>query len=198
MENKQRDKEYFDRLLSGIVGGDRRALAALYEALKTPVYGLALSIVKERETAEDVMQDTFVRVWEMAGQYRPGSDGRAWVMAIARNKALGVLRARRRTAEWAEREEQTSARDEIAPLLDRLLLEELLSSLDITERQIVMLYATCGYSQKEIAQLLGRNYATVRWKFSNAMKKLSRLAEEQEPGRQEMRVLLRETMPDAL
>ena len=105
MEETQGDRQLFDGWMAAVSAGDRAAFACLYDRLKAPVYGLALSILRVRDDAEDVMQNTFLRVWDCAGQYRPGTDARAWVLKITRNLALMLLRTRRRSAElgdWAE------------------------------------------------------------------------------------------------
>lgn len=176
----RQEARLLDDWLTAVARGDRDAFARLYERLKTAVYGLALSIVRDSRDAEDVMQSAFLRVWNCAGQYRAGTDARAWVLKITRNLALMLLRERKRTVpvdEWTPELEGTVSGSDP---LDGILLKTLLDSLDDGERQIVMLYAVEGFSHKEIASLLGKPYATVRWKYSNAMKKLSRQLEEDE------------------
>lgn len=97
-----------------------------------------------------------------------------------------LLRTRRRSAELGDWAESLTGSDEAAPVLDRLVLEALLRYLDETERQVVMLFAVGGYSHKEIAAVLEKPYATVRWKYSNAMKKLKRhLEDTEEPAGKE-------------
>lgn len=178
--DKSGDSQMLDAWLAAVARGDRQAFARLYERMKAAVYGLALSIVRERTDAEDVMQNTFLRVWEHAGQYRPGTDARAWIFTITRNLALMLLRGRKKTTPVGEWTDEWDADGQGGDWLDKILLETLLASLDELERQIVLLYAVEGYSHKDIAALLGRPYATVRWKYSNAMKKLSRQLEESE------------------
>ena len=166
MEETQGDRQLFDGWMAAVSAGDRAAFACLYDRLKAPVYGLALSILRVRDDAEDVMQNTFLRVWDCAGQYRPGTDARAWVLKITRNLALMLLRTRRRSAELGDWAESLTGSDEAAPVL--------------------MLFAVGGYSHKEIAAVLEKPYATVRWKYSNAMKKLKRhLEDTEEPAGKE-------------
>ena len=64
-ESRQRlEENALDRLLQGVAGGDRDALAELYGRARTAVYALALSYLKNPTEAEDVTQDTFVQIWE--------------------------------------------------------------------------------------------------------------------------------------
>ena len=72
-----------DDLLAQIAGGDMRALELLYREMRVPVFAVALAVVGDRGTAEDVLQDTFVRVYAAAPEYRPESRARAWVQAHA-------------------------------------------------------------------------------------------------------------------
>jgi DNA-directed RNA polymerase specialized sigma24 family protein len=75
-----------DELLAQIAGGDMRALEALYRRMRVQVFAVALAVAGDRGTAEDVVQDTFVRAYSAAPQYRPGSRARAWVLTIARHR----------------------------------------------------------------------------------------------------------------
>src|SRR5690348_190851 len=85
-----------DELLAQIAGGDMRALEALYRRMRVRVFAVALAVAGDRGTAEDVVQDTFVRVYSAARGYRPGSRARAWVLTIARHLALDAVRRRGR------------------------------------------------------------------------------------------------------
>ena len=160
------------QLVDKIAEGDHAALGDLYELTKSQVYGLALAILKNRSDAEDVMQSTFIRVWDSAKSYRQGTDAGAWIMTITRNLALDRFRRQKNMTDIMNLEDTLSGCDEISPQFDRMLLNHLLSALDCSERQIVMLHAMGGYSHKEIAHIVGRPYATVRWKYGNAVKKL--------------------------
>lgn len=173
------DKDVWDNLVVRIAGDDRSAFAALYERFQSPVYGLALAILRNRCDAEDVMQSAFVQVWDRAGTYRPGTDAGAWILKITRNLSMDRLRSRKDMTDIMEVEDTLAGGDEIAPELDRLLLGHLLETLDGDERQIVLLHAW-GYTHREIARVLGRPAATVRWKYGRAIRKLQNLLEQED------------------
>lgn len=78
------DQTGLESLLLDMTRGDQEALAQLYHRTRTAVFGLALSYLKNRHDAEDVTQDTFVRVWENAPSYRPQGKPMAWLLTIAR------------------------------------------------------------------------------------------------------------------
>ena len=83
-----------EALLESIAKGDQEALAALYDHARGAVYGLALSYLKNGHDADDIAQDTFVRVWEKAPLYRSQGSPMAWILTIAKNLSLMRLRER--------------------------------------------------------------------------------------------------------
>lgn len=167
------DKQELERLLSGVAAGDREALAQLYHRTRTAVYGMALSYLKNAHDAQDVTQDTFVRVWDSAHQYRPQGSPMGWLLTVARNLALMKLRQRTRQAELDE-EEWDAIPDESAGLSpeDRHILQTALAALNDQERQVVLLHAVAGLKHREIAALLKLPLATVLSKYHRALKKL--------------------------
>lgn len=93
-----------EALIGGIAAGSREDLAELYRRTRAAVYGLALSYLKNGAEAEDVAQDTFVKVWAAAPSYRPQGKPMAWLLTIARNLALGRLRSAARIQDLSEAE----------------------------------------------------------------------------------------------
>ena len=175
-------------LVHRMASNDRAALGELYERYRSQVYGLALAILKNRSDAEDVMQSAFVRVWDRAGTYREGNDAGAWIMTVTRNLALDRCRSRKNMADIMDMAETLPGGDEVSPQLDRMLLDHLLTVLDCTERQIVMLHAVGGYTHREIAHIVGKPCATVRWKYGKAVKKLQAFLEKEDSHDNEKQV----------
>jgi RNA polymerase sigma-70 factor (ECF subfamily) len=159
---------------------NQNAFEQLYKKMKSQVYGLALAILKNRYDAEDAMQTVFLRVWDRAEQYRPGTDAELWVMKITRNLALDRLRSRKNTADIMDYTELRESGDAYTGSLDKIVLQSLLEKLECTERQIVILHSVGGYTHKEIAKIVRKPYATVRWKYRNAMKKLQALLKRED------------------
>ena len=168
------DRQELDRLLAGIASGERSALAELYHRTRGAVYGLALSYLKEPEDAQDVVQDTFVRIWDHAPDYISQGSPMAWILTIARNLARMKLRERSRLTELDE--EQWLAIPAEAPRVtpeDRELLQNALAALGEEERRIVLLHAVTGLRHREIADLLELPISTVLSKYHRALKKLN-------------------------
>jgi RNA polymerase sigma-70 factor (ECF subfamily) len=83
-------------LLAGVAANDREACVAFIERFKRTVYGLAMSMLGDREVAQDVAQETFSRAWRHAHAYDPRRGALAsWLLGITRNLAIDMLRMRR-------------------------------------------------------------------------------------------------------
>lgn len=170
--------EALEPLLLRLAQGDQEALAELYRRARTPVYGLALSYLKHTHDAEDVTQDTFVRVWEHAPRYQPQGTPLAWILAVTRNLARMKLRERGKTQDMEPEEWGRLAAD--SPLVtaeDRQVLQAALERLSEQERQVVMLHAVTGWKHREIAQLLELPLSTVLSKYRRALSKLKQKLE---------------------
>lgn len=169
------DEGYFAR----IAEGDASAFAALYREAAPAVFAYALSVLKNRESAEDITQETFLKVRGAAHLYKKQGKPLAFLFTIARNLCLMQLRKARRVIP-AEDPETLSA-PEIWPAADaedRLVLEEAFRVLGDTERQVILLHAVTGLKHREIASLLDLPLGTVLTGYHRGIRKLRRELEE--------------------
>ena len=167
------DQTGLESLLLDMTRGDQEALAQLYHRTRTAVFGLTLSYLKNRHDAEDVTQDTFIRVWENAPRYQPQGTPLAWILAVARNLSLMKLRERGKTQDMEPEEwERLAADNPMVTAEDRHVLQAALSVLADEERQVVVLHAVTGWKHREIAQLLELPLSTVLSKYRRALQKL--------------------------
>lgn len=162
-----------ERLLSGIAAGRPEDMSELYSRTRTAVYSLALSYLGNAHDAQDITQDTFVQIWERAGQYRPGGSPMGWLLTVCRNLALMRIRRADRHADlddpgW----DAIPAEEKGISVEERALLQDALSLLDENERRIVMLHAAAGMKHRETAALLEMPLPTVLSKYHRAIKKL--------------------------
>lgn len=164
----------YESCIGKIAEGDKDALGALYEGVRDAVFGFALSIVRNAQEAEDVLQDTFVSVYASAGSYRRMGKPMAWILTIAKNLALMKLRERRKTADVSEDEWGIFAADSAASVTsdDKLVLLAAMKRISPEESQVVMLHAVAGFKHREIAELLELPLSTVLSKYNRAIKKL--------------------------
>ena len=169
-------RQELDRLLLQVGRGDREAFTQLYNLVRGAVYAMALSLLGDAQEAQDAAQDTFVKVWESAPDYRPQGSSMAWMLTIARNQARSRLRQSGRQVLLDEEAWNTlPAGLSSIPDEDRLVLQEALARLGSEDRQIVLLHAVTGLKHREIAVLLGLPLSTVLSKYHRGLKKLKSL-----------------------
>ena len=83
-------------LLERVQAGDEEAFMAVIRLYQRKVFVLAYSILRDREDALDAVQETFLRLYQKAGLYRPGSSFQGWLLQIAKNVSIDSYRRRRR------------------------------------------------------------------------------------------------------
>ena len=162
-----------DRLLRSIGRGDTASLETLYHALKGKVYFYALSLLNDKDAAEDVLQDTFVHVFTLAGTHTPGRNGRAWIFAIAKNLCLDRLKSSDRSVRPLEENEEQHSDSPSGDFIRDLELKDALMRLEKKPRDIVLLHLAAGFKFREIAGLLGEKQSAVQWAYYSAVKALS-------------------------
>jgi len=162
-------QERLVQLLARTALADRAAFEQLYNATRSKLFAVSLRIVRERFLAEEVLQDSFVSIWNHASEYaRAKSAPLTWMTAIVRNRSLDVVRRTREepdiddvlTAalvdEAAAPERDAQARSDAHHV--RACLEE----LEPEQRQSIALAFFHGLSHSELAEHIGRPLGTVK------------------------------------
>src|SRR6201990_3052874 len=86
-------------LLGAVAKGDEAAFERLYGATRAKLYGVVLRILRRTDLADEVLQDTYLRIWRSAGEFDPGiATPITWMVAIARNRALDLVRKKRESS----------------------------------------------------------------------------------------------------
>jgi RNA polymerase sigma factor (sigma-70 family) len=173
--------EIVDLYIEKIADKDKDALAGLYHMTSASVYGFALSILKNIQDAEDVLHDTYLRIFSTASSYKSMKKPLAWILTITRNLSLMKLRDRKKTID-SPPEDWNSAFEFLPSVTpeDRLVLTSCMKKLSDEEQQIVMLHAVSGFKHREVAQFLSLPLSTVLSKYHRAIKKLRVLLTEGE------------------
>lgn len=173
---------------------DPDAFAALYEAYAPRVYGLLVRMVRSRDLAEDLLQDTFLRVARMISEYSHDGRFEAWLFRIAANLARDHVRKVGRRGTMTPLDAATDDSDPWEPAdtrdgspdagLDRqeqvAALEAAIAELPDDDREIVLLRHYADLPFREIAELMGAPLGTVLARGHRALKKLrAKLADEE-------------------
>jgi len=156
-------------LLKAISGGERDAFKLLYDRTSSKLFGVVLRVVRDRGVAGEVLQDVYLRIWQNAASFDP-HNGRpmTWMITIARNAAIDVIRRRTDVllASGSEGEDRMQAiadpDDPERSVVMRDQLRRCLGELDDQQRDCVVLAYCSGYSRDELATHFGRPVATVK------------------------------------
>lgn len=172
-----------EELLKRIGVGDQDAFYQLYQNTDRVLYSFILSILKNPQDAEEVMQETYLKVWTSAASYQSQGKPLAWMFTIARNLCYMKFRDQKRQADIGLDELSGEETGEVClPLenmADAMVLRAALEILKEEERQIVLLHASAGLKHREIASSLQLPLATVLSKYNRAMKKLQQYLREE-------------------
>ena len=170
---------HLDKVIDRIAEGDKSALADLYQETKSSVYGFALSLTKNAADSEDILQETYIKIWMNAGSYKAKGTPMAWVLTITKNLAFMKLREKKRhqDLEPEQWDMEFHIPDSAGSIEDRHLLEAAMHILGEEERQIILLHAVSGLKFREIGTLTGIGLSTVLSKYHRALKKLKKYIE---------------------
>lgn len=170
-------KDIENQVIALLMQGNRKAISVAYKNYADALFGIILRIVKSNEIAEEVLQDTFLKIWDNAGKFDE-SKGRlfTWFANIARNSAIDMVRsARYRKLQKTESLENTvhTGKDPGSQMeIKDAGLEKVINSMDEKYRQIIDKLYFEGYSHTELAEEMGIPLGTVKSRLRLAIKEL--------------------------
>jgi RNA polymerase sigma-70 factor, ECF subfamily len=167
-------------LISLADGGNTQAFAALYDRHARVAYSLAYRMMGERQAAEDLVQEAFLKVWRAAGSYRvEKATVRTWILSILNNRGIDEIRStasRRRTQDRVETQTSTAQPSEAFGEAWRNSqgeqVREALVGLPPEQVKVLELAYFSGYTHMEIAELLDLPLGTVKSRMRLGLKKL--------------------------
>lgn len=167
-------------LISLVEAGDAEAFAGLYDRHGRSAYSLAYRMMGERQAAEDLVQDSFIKVWRSARSYRAERGSvRTWILSITHNRGIDHLRStasRRRTQDRVEMTAETAqpseAFSETWRNSQRDQIQQALKTLPEDQLRILELAYYSGYTHAEIAEMLDIPLGTVKGRMRLGMKKI--------------------------
>lgn len=170
----------FDESLIARIGmDDEEAFLELYQSINQPLFAFILGLVADFHEAEDILQETYLKIRAAAHLYQPQGKPMAWIFTIARNLARMHFRQSQRVAD--ESIEDIDAEGLFSSEMDhqdRIVMKNLLEKLDEDERTIILLHAVSGYKHREIAQYLEKPISTVLSRYNRGIKKLRKILEQ--------------------
>jgi RNA polymerase sigma-70 factor, ECF subfamily len=170
-----------DEYLISFVGqGDAEAFTTLYERHSHAAFSLAYRVMGERQAAEDLAQDAFLKLWWSATSYRPERGSvRTWLLSIVRNRGIDQIRSQASRCRTQEKIEASAPRSQPSEAFAETLrnsqrdqVREALDALPPEQLKILELAYFSGYTHVEIAELLGVPLGTVKGRMRLGLRKI--------------------------
>ncbi len=163
-----------DMLLERIRNGDTKAFEQLYDRYSRLVFGIALRMLGDTASAEDVLQSLFFMLWTSPHRYR-GGNFRAWLCRVARNRALDILRQRSAHVSAELTEDLVldhATEDSLNHHLDRACVQAALAQLPAEQRVPIELGFFEGIPHEEIARRIATPLGTVKTRIRSGLHRL--------------------------
>ena len=158
--------------------GEPAAFEQLYRSFERPVFTLALRLTGRREEAQDVLQETMIKLLDRIAAFRGDSPFWGWLRQIAVNEALMLMRRRGKFVVDGEFEEATlSDAEQMLPprAADAAILGRALSELPGATRSVLWLYHAEGYTHEEIAAAMGKSLSFSKSQLARGTRRLRAL-----------------------
>lgn len=162
--------EIFDKMRKE----DKKSYEELYKKYYKLVYNIAFSILKNKENAEDISQNVFIKIGNLKKEKLPNSYEASWLYTVTKNECISLFRKTKETL-TIEDIKNENLEDEIEGIIQKNSYEKLMENLEKIEKQIIFLKVEAGYSFKEIARLLKMPIGTVQWKYYKSLHALKLL-----------------------
>ena len=177
------DAEYLKKLLAQCSLGNRRAFETLYRSVAPRLHSVALHCMGRRDLAEEVVQESFVRIWHNAARYEPRlSAPLTWMITITRHQAIDQLRKQRELPlsdlqQDALTDQSPGADEQLDTARQAKALNQCLEQLEGKQRQTLTRAYFHGHSARELAEQLAEPLGSVKSWIRRGMERLRRCLE---------------------
>lgn len=183
--HKQMDTDSLADWLARCALGDQEALSRLYQSTAPKLFAIAIRIVKRQDLAEEILQESFVRIWQHAGDYHiDRGSAMTWMASIVRHRALDVLRkpdyerplsGDTNTEPW--RDDNPGAIERWIHSMEARALRDCLEQLDKQQRQSITLAFFYGLTHAELADRMQQPLGSIKSWIRRGLKRLRRCLE---------------------
>jgi RNA polymerase sigma-70 factor, ECF subfamily len=156
-------------LLAAVAKGDQAAFERLYAATRAKLYGVTVRILRRSDLADEVLQETYFKIWRSAGEFNPRlASPITWMVAIARNGALDMLRKRTEVSIEDEPQAIEVSAAEVDPLASRQMTDDLrrllgcMGGLEEEHRRVILLAYYNGWSREQLAVKFDKPVNTIK------------------------------------
>ena len=170
MGNKE--KEELRRLFYKKKNGNKQVIEEIYKKYNKIIYGIAFSILKNKEDSEDIVQIFFSKLYSLEVNKLPNNNESSWIYTTTRNESINLLKKKRNNIDYDSMYEIVETNNEINQIIDKDSYNRIISKLNDTEKQIISLKILADLSFGEIGKLLNIPTGTVKWKYYKSINTL--------------------------
>ena len=170
MGNKE--KEELKRLFYEMKTGNKQVIEEIYKKYNKIIYGIAFSILKNKEDSEDIVQIFFSKLYALEVNKLPNNNESSWIYTTTRNESINFLKKKINNIDYDSMYEIVETNNEINQIIDKDSYNRIISKLNDTEKQIISLKILADLSFGEIGKLLNIPTGTVKWKYYKSINTL--------------------------
>lgn len=158
-------KKKLEELFKEIKQGNNQIMQDLYEQYKSLVYGVAFSILKNKEDSEDIVQTVFLKIFRLEKEKFPTKNVATWIYSVTKNETLNFLKNKKEEFNIDELYYIANENKELNEIIEIDSYNKIIVKLPIKEQEIISLKILSGLSFKEISMILDLPIGTVQWRY---------------------------------
>lgn len=168
-----------ENLVPEFRNGNKAALSFIYDAYSGALYGILLKMIRDEELCQDLLQETFIKIWKNHEKFDPEKGTiYTWMLNLTRNNCIDYLRSKRNKNQQQNRELDSlvyglESSSGFNP--DHIGVKDMLNQLPAEQKEIIILSYFEGYTQKEISEDFDIPLGTVKSRAKAAMDKLRKI-----------------------
>lgn len=168
-------KKKLEELFKEIKQGNKQSMQDLYEKYKSLVYGVAFSMLKNKEDSEDIVQIVFLKIFKLEKEKLPTKSGATWLYSVTKNETLNFLKNKKEEFNIDELYYITGDNKELNEIIEKDTYNKIITKLPSKEQEIVSLKILSKLSFKEISMILNIPIGTVQWRYYKGLHTLKLL-----------------------
>lgn len=172
MENLKNKNKELTRIFSEFKEKNMESYDFFYKEYYSLIYGIVFSILKNKENTEDVVQEIFVKIYNLDRGKLPEKGAFSWIYTVSKNEAFNYLRKNKKEVNIEDIYELREESNEIEEIIDIHTYNKIISGLNEKEKEIVSLKILSNFTFKKIGQMLQMPTATVQWRYYKAVDSL--------------------------
>jgi len=171
-------KQELDSLMLALQKGDEQAFEKIYKETSKGLFAFLLNYCKDYQLAEDMMQNSYIKLRTTISMYKAGSNAFAWLYTIAKNTTINEINRRKKEMPIDMENGSEVFGSYTYEYEDTPVMRLMVKVLNEFEQQVVTLHVVSGFKHREIAEMIDKPLGTVLWAYNNAIAKLKKAMEK--------------------